>query len=93
MLCLALHRFFFVTRYVVDEHGVSMATIFGRKHLDWSEVRRCERGPRGAWLSPLVRRSWREGRRGMLVLFGAHRETVLKWLDQRVGRRDAASEA
>lgn len=86
VLSLSLSRFFFATHYEVDADAITMRASFGRRRLVWSEIRRAEFGPRGAWLSPLGRRSWREARRGIHVLFGARREEVLAQLRARLPR-------
>lgn len=86
VLCLSLSRFFFATHYEADADAITMRASFGRRRLVWSEIRRAEFGPRGAWLSPLGRRSWREARRGIHVLFGARREEVLAQLRARLPR-------
>jgi len=80
VLCLALARFFFGCRYVLDQTGITQITTFTRRRLRWENVRRVEVGSLGAWLSPSARRNWREGRRGVHVLFGGQREQVLAHL-------------
>ncbi len=78
LLCLVLHRFFFATGYEISREQIVVNTLFGSRRLSWSEVRLCAFGSRGAWLSPLSRRSWREGRRGIHILFGRQRDAVLR---------------
>jgi hypothetical protein len=77
VLCLSLNRFFFATKYEVDADGITAAMPLATRRLRWCEIRRAELGSRAAWLSPLPRRSWREARRGIHVLFGTHRAQVL----------------
>ena len=93
VLCLSLSRFFFATHYEVDADAITMRASFGRRRLAWSEIRRAEFGPRAAWLSPLARRSWREARRGIHVLFGARREEVVAQLRARLPQACLPSDA
>jgi hypothetical protein len=76
VLLLVLHRFFFSSRYEVDDEGVMLRTVLGTRRVAWRDVQRCEWGARGVWVSPRRRRTWREERGGMLILFGRHRDAV-----------------
>ena len=76
VLLLVLHRFFFSSRYEVDDEGVTLRTVLGTRRVAWRDVQRCEWGARGVWVSPRRRRTWREERGGMLILFGRHRADV-----------------
>jgi hypothetical protein len=85
VLVLVLDGYFFPTKFVIDAQGVTFEGLLAARRLCWADVRRWERGPRAAWLSPLARRSWREGRQGVLVLFGQQRDQVLAALENRLG--------
>lgn len=77
VMCLALHAFFFATSFRIDDQGITSVSLMGRRRLKWAEVRRAEIGRAGAWLSPYGYRTWREGRRGIHVLYGRRREEVV----------------
>lgn len=78
VLCLAQSRFFFATRYTIDADLIRARYLFSARELRWDEVRRVDVGALAAWISPYKRRSWRESRRGVHVLFGKRREEVLR---------------
>jgi hypothetical protein len=83
-MCLSLHRFFFATYFLIGALGVSAHTLFGKRVLAWEEVGRVVYGGHSAWVSPPTRSSIREARRGVLLLFGKHREDVLAQLKRRL---------
>lgn len=76
VLVLVLQRFFFPSRYRIDAAGLSEFGVWGQRTILWSAVRLAEIGGHGAWISELERRHWREGRRGVHVLFGSQREKI-----------------
>ena len=81
VLCLAMSSFFFPTRYEMSGSGIdAWMPLFRHRHLGWDEVQRIEVGRLAAWVSPYRRRTWREQRRGVHVLFGRHRQHVLERL-------------
>lgn len=84
VMCLSLHRFFFATHFLIGGLGVSAHTLFGKRVLAWEDVGRVVYGSHSAWVSPFTRSTVREARRGVLLLFGKHREDVLAQLKRRV---------
>lgn len=76
-LVLALNRFYFPSRFVIDRHGVAARYLLSRKRYEWSSVRRYLWDNRGAYLSTRGRRSWLDAHSGLTVLFGSHRTEVL----------------
>ncbi|MBN2448426.1 MAG: hypothetical protein JXO22_16990 [Phycisphaerae bacterium] len=84
VLCLALQRFFFASRYELSADGITAATLMWQRRLRWDEVRLAQFGSQAAWISPLPRRSWREARRGVHVLFGPRRDEILTQLRARL---------
>lgn len=77
VLILVLQRFFFPSRYRIDTKGLSEAGVWGCRQVRWVDVCLAEIGAHGAWISELPKRHWREGRRGVHVLFGRQRERVI----------------
>jgi hypothetical protein len=77
VLVLFWQRFFFPSSYSIDSEGLSESGVTGEKRLLWQDVRLAQIGTQAAWLSELPRRNWREGRRGIHVLFGKQRERVV----------------
>jgi hypothetical protein len=81
VFCLAMNRFFFPTVYRFTADGVAARfPLLRTRTLSWSEARRIDLGSHAAWISPCRRRSWREHRRGVHILFGRRRERVLREL-------------
>lgn len=77
ILVLALNRFYFPSRFVIDRDGVAARYLLSRKRYEWSTVRRFLWDKRGAYLSTRGRRSWLDAYSGLTVLFGSHRTEVL----------------
>lgn len=92
VLVISLSAFFLPTRYVLDAEGITAATYFGTKRLLWREVRRSQFGERAAWLSSALKRTWRESRHGILVLFGPRRAEILAQLRARLPREQPPRE-
>jgi hypothetical protein len=72
-----LNRFFFPSRFVIDEEGITARYPLRRLRLRWTDLRRFVHDRYGAFLSTRARRSWLDGYRGMHILFGDQRQAVL----------------
>jgi hypothetical protein len=77
VLVLALNRFYFPSRFVIDHEGVAARYLLSRKRYEWSSIRRYLWDGRGAHLSTRGRRSWLDAHSGLTILFGSHRTEVL----------------
>ncbi len=64
----SLGQFFFPTRYLLDDEGISALSLLHDRRLAWRDLAQCECGERAAWLRPR-RRSWWPGRGGLRVDF------------------------
>lgn len=73
----SLHRFFFPSRYDVDEGGITGRSLLGTQRMRWREVRRFVWDENGGYLSAHARASRLDAYRGMHLLFGEKRETVI----------------
>jgi hypothetical protein len=78
VLVLALNRFYFPSRFVIDHDGITARYLLSRKRYEWSSVRRFLWDRRGAYLSTRGRRSWFDAYSGLIVLFGPHEAEVMK---------------
>ena len=76
-LLLMLNRFFFPSRFVIDDEGITASYPLKRLRLRWIDLRRFVHDRYGAFLSTRARRSWLDGYRGMHILFGDQREAVI----------------
>ncbi|MFQ5653776.1 MAG: PH domain-containing protein, partial [Planctomycetota bacterium] len=92
LLVLALNRFYFPSRFRIDDEGITARYTLRRQRCRWSEVRRFRHDERGAWLTPRSRPSRLDAYRGMHILFGRHREEVIERI-RRCLTRERASEA
>ncbi len=70
ILVVALNRFFFPSRFQLDDDGITARYPLGRSRLEWSDVRRFVHGPDGAFLATRAV-SGRYDRRGVHLLFGS----------------------
>jgi hypothetical protein len=83
MLTLALARYFFPTRFVLDEAGVSCRMLGSTGRLAWSQVRRVVVQRAGVFLSPLPRPSRLDSFRGVFLRFAGNAGEVTEF----VGRK------
>jgi hypothetical protein len=77
LLMLALNRFFFPSRFIIDGEGITAHYPLRRKRLCWTDLRRFARDESGGYLSTRVRPSRLDAYRGMHILFGREREAIL----------------
>ena len=78
VLVLALNRFYFPSRFVIDHEGITARYLLSRKRYEWSSIRRFLWDRRGAYLSTRGRRSWFDAYSGLTVLFGPHEAKIMK---------------
>lgn len=73
VLILALHRFFFPSRFEIDSDGITARYFLKTQHLEWRHIRRFLHDQFGGYLSTRAQRSRLDGWKGMHILFGAAR--------------------
>jgi hypothetical protein len=78
VLVASLNRFFFPSRFSIDEQGITARLPLGVRRLRWSEARRFAVDRRGGYLSARARRSWLDPYCGVHVLFGRRRDEVIR---------------
>jgi len=83
-LLLFLNRFFFPSRFVIDDEGITARYPLRCLRLPWKELRRFDHDHRGGFLSTRARHTWRDARRGMLVLFGGREREVIEQIRARL---------
>lgn len=69
ILCASVSPFLFPTHHRLDDDGVEVRRLGGRRFRAWPELRRAQIGAGGALLSPFARRSWLDRYRGLLLSF------------------------
>jgi hypothetical protein len=88
LLLGAVAPFFVVTRYRLDEEGVSVMRYFTTMRKRWAELRSYYPDRNGVLVSPFPRPSRLESFRGMYLRFGGNREAVINVLEMRIGQRE-----
>lgn len=78
VLTMALNRFYFPSRYDIDQEGISARSLLGTKRLRWDEVRRFVTDRHGGYLSQRPARTWLDPWRGMHILFGTQRDAAVE---------------
>jgi hypothetical protein len=78
ILVLALNRFYFPSRFVIDHDGITARYLLSRKRYEWSSIRRFLWDQRSAYLSTRGRHSRFDAYSGLTVLFGPHQAEVMK---------------
>jgi hypothetical protein len=91
VLFLALNRFFLVSRFEIDEKGVTAHhPLRGRaRRIEWLEVRRFHQDAHGGYLSRRAVASRFDPWQGMHILWGMERERAVEAIRAHL---DAASE-
>lgn len=70
VLCLALRRFFFASRFEIAASGVRAQWFLGGRFLELAEIRRVVIGTDAAWVSPYRTPQPRDRSRGVPLAFG-----------------------
>jgi hypothetical protein len=87
LLSGAVAPFFVITRYRLDEEGVSIKRYVTTMKKRWGELRSYYPDKNGVLVSPFVKPSRLENFRGVYLRFGGNREKVLAVLEQNIGQR------
>ena len=87
LLLGAVAPFFVITRYRLDEEGVSMKRYVTTMKKRWEELRSYYPDNNGVLVSPFAKPSRLENFRGVYLRFGGNREKVLAVLEQNIGQR------
>jgi hypothetical protein len=77
VLILATNRFFFPSRFTIDEEGITARYPLRTMHRKWTELRRFVHDRDGGYLSRRARASRLDGYQGMHILFGDQRDVVI----------------
>lgn len=77
VLTLSLNRFFFPSRFVIDDRAITARYPLRSVSMRWVDVRRFVVDVNGGYLSTRTRRSWLDAYRGMHLVFGDDRERAI----------------
>lgn len=92
VLLAALNRFFFPSTFHINSQGITARYLLKTQKLAWKEVRRFILDRHGGYLSTRAVSSRLDPYRGMHILFGPHREAVIKRIRAQLAQGEAAWE-
>lgn len=87
LLVATLNRFYFPSRFQIDDDGITARYLFRRQRLKWKDIRRMVCDGHGAYLSLRSRASRLDAYSGMHVLFGRQRDAVVEQLRAHLSER------
>ena len=90
VLLVALNRFFFPSRFVINADGITARYLLRTQQIRWDDIRRFVQDDRGGYISTRAKRSWLDAYRGMHILFGTNREAVIERILARLSDGAAA---
>lgn len=80
ILLISLQSFFFPTDFVLDNTGIEIRKLFGKRKRPWREFRIYYRTNKGIQVSTFPRPSWLDSYRGVFLILSGNREEVEKIL-------------
>ncbi|MHC4142370.1 MAG: PH domain-containing protein [Planctomycetota bacterium] len=78
VLVLSLNRFYFRSRFHIDPDGITARFPLRSQRCRWADIRRFMVDDHGGYLSTRAKRSWLDAYRGLHILFGRQRPTVIE---------------
>ncbi|MHC4414166.1 MAG: PH domain-containing protein [Planctomycetota bacterium] len=90
VLVAALNRFYFRSRFSIDAEGITARYPLRTQRFRWNDLRRFVVDERGGYLSSRSRRSWLDAYRGLHVLFGRQRESVIERIRAHLPKGDGS---
>jgi len=82
----SMSSFFTQTKYGLNEAGIEIKTLSGRRRFDWGRFRSYYPDKNGVLLSPFVRPSRLENFRGVYIRFAGNREAVVEFIKAKITR-------
>ena len=86
VLVLALNRFFFPSRYTIDEEGITANYPLRKVRLLWKDLKRFVHDQHGGYLSTRARASRLDAYQGMHILFDDQRDRIIECIDRLLAR-------
>ena len=95
VLVVSLNRYFFPSRFAIDDEGLTVGYLFRTQRVPWIQVRRFVADSRGGYLSSRAVSSRLDAYRGIHIVFPANQPTVVAAIKDEIKRRvaDARVEA
>ncbi len=89
VMVASLAKFYFPTRYRLDDHKITVKTTTQTLTKEWSLYRSCYPDKNGILLSPFAQPSRLENFRGLYLMFADNRESVTVFCRAHIGRNAA----
>lgn len=89
VLVVSLNRFFFRSRFRIDDEGIIARYPLRSQRLGWADIRRFVFDNNGGYLSTRARPSRLDAYRGLHVLFGSRRDDVIAQIRAHLPRKAA----
>jgi hypothetical protein len=86
VMVASLAKFYFPTRYRLDEHKITVKTTTQTLTKEWSLYRSCYPDKNGILLSPFAQPSRLENFRGLYLMFAGNHESVTAFCRAHLGR-------
>ncbi len=86
VLVLALNRFFFPSRYTIDEEGITANYPLRKVRMLWKDLRRFVHDRHGGYLSTRARKSRLDAYQGMHILFDDQRDRIIECINRFMAR-------
>ncbi|MCZ6837409.1 MAG: hypothetical protein O7G85_16660 [Planctomycetota bacterium] len=82
VLLASLNRFFFPSRFTIDEEGISANYPLRNMRLPWTHLKRFVHDANGGYLSTRARPSRMDGFKGMHIIFDLQRDTIIEKINR-----------
>jgi len=89
VLFASLAKFYFPTRYRLDDTGITIKTTTQTLHKDWALYRTFYPDKNGVLLSPFAEPSRLENFRGIYLIFAKNGDEVVEFIKRRIGKKPA----
>ena len=87
---VGLYKYFVPFHYQFDQRKIVVLSFLYRFEKKWESFRSFYADSNGVLLSPFERPSRLENFRGLYIQFGAHREEVINFINQKVPEKPAS---
>jgi len=84
VLVLALHKFFFPSRFEIDREGITARHFLSSRRMEWKDARRFLHDADGGYLSMRARRNALDAWQGMHLIFSEDRDRAIEEIQSRV---------
>ena len=78
VLVFSLNRYFFPSRFSLDDDGLTARYLLRTQRMRWRDVRRFTSDARGGYLSTRSIASRLDAYRGLHIIFGRHRQAAIE---------------